>query len=258
MAAQPSLEPSAQPDDPVRMRLVQSLPPHMLQSLLAIEQDAFPACERLGRHAMVEHAMCRANGLLVAEPPLPEAEPSPMGFLLYSRTADAGIIMKLAVAAAFRGRGVGRALLRCGISELRRPARRAPPPAIMLHVDPARTAARGLYESVGFQEEKHLCGYYSDGHAASELDPSTPADQPRSPLLLTRLRPMPEQARRAAHAATVVVLTRECPTIERPRTRVVYDFVCVVVECQAFGFRFGYLKFYRCPFARSTYFRVQT
>ena len=171
MAAQPSLE-AAPPDDPVRMRLVQSLPPHTLQSLLAIEQDAFPVCERLGRHAMVEHAMCRSNGLLVAEPPLteaqplPEAEPSPMGFLLYSRTADAGIIMKLAVGAAFRGRGVGRALLRCGISELRRPARRAPPPAIMLHVDPARTAARGLYESIGFQEEKHLCGYYSDGRDA--------------------------------------------------------------------------------------------
>ena len=51
------------PADPVRMRLVQSLPPHTLQSLLAIEQDAFPVCERLGRHAMVEHAMCRANGL---------------------------------------------------------------------------------------------------------------------------------------------------------------------------------------------------
>ena len=249
MAAQPSLELAPPLDDSVRMRLVQSLPPHTLQALLAIEQDAFPVCERLGRHAMVEHAACRANGLLVAEPPLPasEPEPSPMGFLLYSRTADAGVVMKLAVAAAFRGRGVGRALLRCGISELRRPARRASPSAIMLHVDPARAAARGLYSmgkvaasvgpqlaTMGFSDCTLRRGAALRTHG-ERLRGSEPTEtpwrwsqvapkSPSSPRLT--IRPVREpwlpggeapvwllqrRARRAAHAAAAVVVAPHAP-----------------------------------------------
>jgi|EP00908_Phaeocystis_cordata_P015177 GNAT superfamily N-acetyltransferase len=188
---------------PVRLRLLKNMPPHILSSLLTIEREAFPECERLGNY-MQEHAMQRNNGCVIAEDqpsagafPLPPTEP--MGFLLFSRTAEAGIIMKIAVAAApqhatralvatlgralrlagccatpqlllrkqaFRGRGVGTALLRCGISELRRPLRRAPPPAIMLHVDPSRIAARRMYESSGFVEERRLSSYYGDGRDA--------------------------------------------------------------------------------------------
>ena len=36
----------------------------------------------------------------------------------------------------------------------------------MLHVDPSRTAARGLYESMGFVQEQHLTRYYADGRDA--------------------------------------------------------------------------------------------
>ena len=103
---------------PIRLRLLRNMPPHTLSSLLAIEAEAFPECERLGMYHMQEHSMQRNNGLVVAEdqsppgafptPPLAE----PQGFLLFSRTAEAGVIMKIAVAAAFRGRGVGTALLR--------------------------------------------------------------------------------------------------------------------------------------------------
>ena len=171
MAAQeldvPLVAPPAEAD-PIRLRLLQGLSSRTLSRLLALETEAFPECERLGNFGMQEHAMQRTAGLLVAEPdgPPPPPEPDPMGFLIYTRTGDAGIIMKLAVGAAFRGRGVGRALLRFGISELRRPTRRAPPSTIMLHVDPSRTAARGLYESMGFVQEQHLTRYYADGRDA--------------------------------------------------------------------------------------------
>ena len=51
--------------------------------------------------------MQRTNGVVVAEEQAPMAasghtEEDPMGFLLFSRTAEAGIIIKLAVGAAFR------------------------------------------------------------------------------------------------------------------------------------------------------------
>ena len=57
-------------------------------------------------------------------------------------------------------------MLRCGISELRRPLRRSPPPAIMLHVDPTRITAVRMYQSSGFVEERRLKGYYGDGRDA--------------------------------------------------------------------------------------------
>lgn len=102
---------------PIRLRLLKNMPPYTLSSLLAIERDAFPVCERLGNY-MQEHSMQRNNGLVIAEehqPPqgtFPAPLVEPQGFLLFSRTAEAGVIMKIAVAAAFRGRGVGTALLR--------------------------------------------------------------------------------------------------------------------------------------------------
>ena len=88
--------------------------------VLAVERDAFPECERLGNY-MQELSMARNNGLVIAENQPPPGTPpgafpaplaEPQGFCLFSRTAEAGVIMKIAVAAAFRGRGVGTALLR--------------------------------------------------------------------------------------------------------------------------------------------------
>jgi GNAT superfamily N-acetyltransferase len=124
MATQAEEDPScvaAEEADLVRVRLLRNMSPHTLSSLLAVERDAFPECERLGNY-MQELSMQRNNGLVIAEdhrpPPgtFPGAFPAPLaeaqGFLLFSRTAEAGVIMKIAVAAAFRGRGVGTALLR--------------------------------------------------------------------------------------------------------------------------------------------------
>ena len=82
--------------DLVRVRLLRNMSPHTLSSLLAVERDAFPECERLGNY-MQELSMQRNNGLVIAEdhqPPPgtpPGAFPAPLaepqGFLLFSRTA---------------------------------------------------------------------------------------------------------------------------------------------------------------------------
>ena len=77
-----------------------------------------------------------------------------------------GLITKLAVSAAFRRRGIGSALLRRGIEELERPARRAAAAEIQLHVDPANAQAQRLYESFGFERMVLLPTYYSDSRDA--------------------------------------------------------------------------------------------
>jgi ribosomal protein S18 acetylase RimI-like enzyme len=132
-----------------------------LDQVMAIEQEAFPPCERLGPHLMQQQTSLRTSGLLLAE-----MSASVCGFLLYSRTGGAGLITKLAVSAAFRRRGIGSALLRRGILELERPARRPPASEIQLHVDPARTEARQLYESYGFERVSLLTHYYTDARDA--------------------------------------------------------------------------------------------
>ena len=113
--AEEDLSVIAEGQDVVTLRLLRNMSPHTLSSLLAVERDAFPECERLGNY-MQELSMARNNGLVIAENRPPGAFPAPLaepqGFCLFSRTAEAGVIMKIAVAAAFRGRGVGTALLR--------------------------------------------------------------------------------------------------------------------------------------------------
>ena len=118
--AEEDLSGIAEGQDVVTLRLLRNMSPHTLSSLLAVERDAFPECERLGNY-MQELSMARNNGLVIAENQPPPGTPpgafpaplaEPQGFCLFSRTAEAGIIMKIAVAAAFRGRGVGTALLR--------------------------------------------------------------------------------------------------------------------------------------------------
>ena len=88
------------------------------------------------------------------------------GYLLFTRTAGAGLITKLAVSAVFQRRGIGGALLRRGIQERERPSRRAAPAEIQLHVDPQNATARRLYESCGFEFVTLLPKYYSDSRDA--------------------------------------------------------------------------------------------
>lgn len=86
---------------------VASLRSPQLDEVIAIENEAFPACERLGARLMQHHAVLRTSGLLLAE-----VRGLIAGYVLYTRSADSGLIAKVAVASHFRRRGVGTALLR--------------------------------------------------------------------------------------------------------------------------------------------------
>ncbi len=77
---------------------------------------------------------------------------------LFEREGRATLGMFLAK--AWRGRGLGRALLERAIAE----ARRAGIPAIELEVFPHNEAARRLYESAGFRQTRFLRDAYRRNH----------------------------------------------------------------------------------------------
>ncbi|KAL1500106.1 hypothetical protein AB1Y20_012779 [Prymnesium parvum] len=135
----------------------ETLDPPTLEQLLRIEEEAFPPCERLGGALMQHHATLRSSGVLLAE-----VGGAVAGYLLHSRTAEAGLIAKFAVGAEFRRQGVGSALLKQGILELQGSSRRGGPKEIMLHVDPSRAGAVKLYEAIGFERHELLPAYYAD------------------------------------------------------------------------------------------------
>ena len=146
---------------PLLITRVDALVEPRLAQVVELEKEAFPPCERLGPFLMQQQTSLRTSGLLVAEFGLTLA-----GYCLFTRTASSGLISKLAVASAFRRRGIGSELLKRGISELEQPGRRCGPSEILLHVDPGRPEARKLYESFGFVRSTLLPGYYSDARDA--------------------------------------------------------------------------------------------
>ena len=160
--------------EPPQVELLSCIAPPTLSRLLAIENEAFPPCERLGSVLLPQTALQRNNGLLVAH-----AEEDFAGYLLFSRTAEESIIMKLAVEAAHRGCGVGSMLLRRAIEELEQPTRRGDARPIVLHVDPSRDAARRLYSGAGFADVELLPRYYADERDAILMRRPPPPDAKR-------------------------------------------------------------------------------
>lgn len=153
-----SMAPLPDHDDLVpKITKVEALRQPLLSQVVALEDEAFPACERLGPVLLQHQASLRTAGLLLAQ-----LSASVCGYLLFARTGSAGLITKLAVSPAFRRRGIGASLLRRGIEELERPARRQGASEIHLHVDPTREGACRLYEACGFQRVSLLQNYYSD------------------------------------------------------------------------------------------------
>lgn len=81
------------------------------------------------------------------------------GFLLAQRVLDELHVLSLAVAPAWRRRGVGTLLLAAALGE---------PPArsILLEVRPSNAVARQFYHALGFAEVGLRRGYYPDGEDA--------------------------------------------------------------------------------------------
>ena len=86
------------------------------------------------------------------------------GFVLARLAADEAEILTIAVEAATRGRGVGRALL----SESLRQAANAGAKTMFLEVDRSNTPALALYKHLGFVAVGERAGYYRRKDGARE------------------------------------------------------------------------------------------
>ena len=89
------------------------------------------------------------------------------GFVLARLAADEAEILTIAVDAAVRGKGVGRALL----AENLRQAARAGARAMFLEVDQDNASAVALYKRLGFVKVGERAGYYRrrDGSPATAI-----------------------------------------------------------------------------------------
>lgn len=89
------------------------------------------------------------------------------GFLMLRLAADEAEVISVAVDRKWRGKGVGRALLRAAIEDLRMTAARR----LFLEVAEDNTPATKLYRREGFAEVGKRAGYYPrpDGTPATAL-----------------------------------------------------------------------------------------
>jgi [ribosomal protein S18]-alanine N-acetyltransferase len=88
-----------------------------------------------------------------------------VGFILSRRAADEAEILSVAVARAWRGRGLARRLLDLHLRRLAGLGLRA----VFLEVDEDNTPARRLYARAGFREVGRRAGYYAQSGGKGAL-----------------------------------------------------------------------------------------
>lgn len=114
-----------------------------------------------------EIAQLIAGPLTLSAAALDAANGRLRGFALARRAADEAEVLTIAVESAWRGRGVGRALM----ADALRQAANAGVKAMFLEVDKENAAALGLYRRLGFVQVGERPGYYrrADGSRALAL-----------------------------------------------------------------------------------------
>lgn len=105
---------------------------------------------------------------------LSENEQTLTGYIMVAYFRDfqnlVGDILAIAVAPEFRGRGIGRTLLRHAISACEEAAELYPVRAIRLSVADSNTRALELFKSCGFQKLAGDFGYYEGGQKAIHME----------------------------------------------------------------------------------------
>ncbi|KAL6642871.1 hypothetical protein ACP70R_021052 [Stipagrostis hirtigluma subsp. patula] len=127
----------------------------VIEEIVRLERRIFPKHESLAR-SLHEELRRRNSGLIYSTSGADGEEVA--GYAMYTCTTSlCATITKLAVRESCRRQGHGEALLNAAVERCRR--RRVQ--RVVLHVDPARTAAVALYRKAGFQVDATVEGYYS-------------------------------------------------------------------------------------------------
>lgn len=138
----------AEPCCLVRRAVLSDLP-----ALVSLENTCFaiPWSEESLRRDLAENPAAR---YLAAVAP----DGSLAGYAAFWSVLDEGQITNIAVAPAWRRRGLGRMLLEAVVRQAQAEGLRL----LFLEVRPSNLAARRLYESAGFQPAGRRRGYYAD------------------------------------------------------------------------------------------------
>jgi len=142
--------------------LIRRARPDDLAALLELEESSFTG-DRLNRRRM-RHWLAAANGaLLVAEV---AGEVPAYALLIYRRNSRIARVYSLAVAARARGRGLAGQLM----TALEADARSRHCTRIRLEVAAGNSAARQLYEKLGYRTFAVYPAYYEDGGDALRME----------------------------------------------------------------------------------------
>ena len=120
-----------------------------VEALLKVEDECF----EYPYDRTVFEAMLRSRDCTIL---LAEALGNPIGYVAFDRRGCIGTILSLGVVKRFRCRGIGKYLM----SQALRMLKKAGVQRVVLQVSVKNSAARHLYESLGFKAERLLRGYY--------------------------------------------------------------------------------------------------
>lgn len=140
----------------VNMMIIRPMTENDLEQVLATEAASFAvpwSCDHF-----LHEMRSPLSFPLVAE----DGDGGIAGFICPMQVLDEGQILDLAVAPAFRGRGVGKLLVEHALGTFRRQGAAF----VGLEVRPSNTAALNLYARCGFVAEGRRTGYYENGEDA--------------------------------------------------------------------------------------------
>jgi ribosomal protein S18 acetylase RimI-like enzyme len=128
-----------------------------LDQILALEQSCFTAYNLSRRR--LQYLQARPSAVFLAAEVGGRVVGEAIALVRRHKQSVSGRTYSLAVAPACRGKGIGERLMRAMIDELgRRGVRR-----VYLEVETSNSAARRLYERIGFKMVGALSGYYGEG-----------------------------------------------------------------------------------------------
>jgi ribosomal protein S18 acetylase RimI-like enzyme len=148
----------------ILLQVITACPPKDREALAAkvakLEKKIFPSSEAFDYGVELKK---KNIGLILA---LREGSQEVVGYLVFQRQKSLAWLHKLATIEQERGRGIARCLVHSLSQQMKKGGCRT----IVLWVDEARTPARTLYASCGFQQVERLLDYYGPGRTALKME----------------------------------------------------------------------------------------
>lgn len=146
------------------LQVIAACPPKDRDALAAkvakLEKKIFPSSEAFDYGVELKK---KNIGLVLASR---DGSQELVGYLVFQRLKSQAWLHKLATIEQERGKGIARCLIHSLCQQMKKGGCRT----VVLWVDEARTPARALYASYGFQQIERLPDYYGPGRTALKME----------------------------------------------------------------------------------------